>query len=210
MKRILSLTIAALVGLGSVSASEYEFMAKKRRKKKKGGDAAFSQGQNSVHLGAGFVPFLLKPDVATDLEYYGTIESSAKMVFGFRYEAGILEFLSVGPVLGFSSAKVTVIDHSNPDNVNGFDFKYTIIGARAAYHIVGSEKLDLYGGAMFGANLTKVKAFGERNYFDTPGSFSTTWQVFAGANFYIIPNLGLFAELGYKYCLVNTGITFKF
>ena len=93
----------------------------------------------------------------------------------------------------------------------GFDLGFTIIGVRASYHLkTGSEKLDPYGGVMFGGILGSAKAFGERNYFDTPKAGGLAWQLYAGANFYIIDHVGLFAEIGYKYALINTGVSLKF
>jgi len=210
MKKGLLLVVTSLLYYNSTFALDLSAPMKKKKAKK-----AFNAGQNTLHAGVGFVPFLLKQESEDALKVYGETEKKKGLVIGARYEIAVTDFLSVGAIVGISNAKLTVVDVTNPDNINGYDMKFTVIGLRAAYHLrlnskTLGEKLDPYAGGMFGVCLTGAKAFGERNYFDEPESFGLTYAIYAGATFYIIEKVGLFAEIGYKYALVNTGVTFKF
>jgi len=178
--------------------------AASRKKKKKG----FYEGQKTVHVGIGF-PSMVNTS-KNDLSIYGEAKTKAMPPVSLRFESAVSNNISFGGFLGYSKETVTVTDRTNPKNINGFDYSFTVVGARAGFHIpLKSKKLDPYGAVMLGYTMAKGKPFGENNYFDEPKSM-LAYGIHAGINYYVQPKVALFAEVGYGFALVNTGLTVRF
>ncbi len=175
------------------------------KKKKKGG---FYQGQNTAHVGIGF-PSMINAS-KNDLNVYGEAKRSGMPPISLRFESALTKSISFGGFLGYSKEKITVTDRTNPKNINGFDYSFTVVGGRLGFHIpLKSKKLDPYAAALLGYTLTKGKPFGENNYFDEPKSM-LAYGIHAGVNYYLQPKIALFAEVGYGFALVNAGLTVRF
>ena len=210
LKVFILLLLAVLFAIPDLSAEEAK---KRRRKKKRRGKKvlAFEQGQTAIQPAAGFI-------VRTDYSEsgygeYGTSEIKTGFPFSLRAEYNVLDFLSAGAFVGFYKETVTITDVTNPTNVFGFDHKAVTFGIRSAYHLSAGSKLDPYGG--FGLGMTKVKstAFGEYNFIKPVDAGGFFYQFYAGANFYFIKNVGVFAEIGYSrpwYPMISTGVSLKF
>lgn len=177
----------------------------KRKKKKK---MAFTQGQSSLQAGIGF-PSLIKPEIDSFM-YFGEVERSKFPPVQLRYEHAVTNNIGIGMMLGYSKSKVTITDNTDPENINGFNYTYLILGARGAFHLnANSPKFDPYLVGFGGLNLTTTSSFGPDNPLETQKKIFI-WSIHAGANYYFVGPLGAFLEVGYGVSIVNAGLTFKF
>lgn len=209
-KAILLLILCAFFVAGDLSAEE---MKKKRKKKKKRGKVvAYKAGQIGLGVGGGF---LVKENYSkSDYSLYGTTESKGGFPFGFRFEYGATDFLAIGLYVGKYKDEITITDVTAPDNIYGYEHKYTQICVRPAFHVpLGMKKLDPYVGIPFGLNKVKAEPTGTGyNYVQEPLKSGFCWAIHAGANFYFTDNIGAFVEGGYGQGLpmVNFGLAVKF
>lgn len=211
IKAIFLLVLCALFAAGDMHAEE---LKKRRRKKKKkrGKVVAFKAGQIGLQAGGGFI--VRENYSKTDYSIYGTTESKHGFPFGFRAEYGATDFLGIGILYGMYKDEITITDVTDPDNVYGYQHKYTNLCLRPAFHIpLGMEKLDPYVAVPFGLNKVKATPTGTGfNYVQEPMKSGFCWALHAGANFYFTNNIGAFVEAGYGSGLpmVNFGIAVKF
>lgn len=199
MKKILIIIVAFSVLAMDASAASY-----KRKKKKKG----FYSGQKTAHVGIGF-PSLINT-TKNDLSLYGDVKKNAMPPISLRFESAVSDNISFGGFLGYSKEKITVTDVTNPGNINGFDYSFTVVGGRLGIHFpLKSKKLDPYAAALLGYTMTKGTPFGENNYFDEPKGMLAYGAHF-GANYYMNPGFALFGEVGYGFAVANLGLTLRF
>lgn len=119
-------------------------------------------------------------------------------------EIGVTDEISVGGSVAYSGAKYTY------RYFDEYTYKYNawFIALRGAYHFdVDNEKLDPYLGASLGYVVVSVK--GEGNYAYSAGS-GAGYGAFGGVRYYLKPNFGLNAELGYtSFSFLSVGISLK-
>lgn len=208
IKSLLLIVLCLSIFASDVSA---ESAKKKRRRKKKKKELAFMPGQVGGQVAAGF---LMKPDYSkTDYSIYGTNTIDPGFPFSIRAEYGVASVFSIGLGFGLYKDKLTIGDVTVPDNIYGFDHKYTMIFVRPAFHApLGLEKLDVYAGLPLGFTSIKATPFGTNNFVFEPLKGGFAWGVMAGANFYFTKNIGVFAEGGYgkNLPLINAGLAVKF
>ncbi len=129
-------------------------------------------------------------------------------VVSFSYDQGILHDLFFGN-LGVGGA--VALKHYNWNcNYGNTHWRWNriYIGARATYHFhfLNEEHLDLYAGASAGAFIWTGDT-------DSPyGSYGPALApgLFGGGNYWLKPNIGVYAEVGYGLGIVNTGIAINF
>jgi hypothetical protein len=117
--------------------------------------------------------------------------------------------VGIGAYLGIAAAKY---ESSNLIYAYGYKYTYTIIGLRAAYHLVDlARKLDVYGGAMIGYDILNVEETGVQpnSVYFNPDSGGAIFCPFLGARYYLINNVALMGELGYGVSYLNLGVAFK-
>lgn len=210
LKAMLLLVLCAFFVAGDLNAEE---LKKRRKKKKKRGKVvAFKAGQIGAGVGGGF---LVKENYSkADYSIYGETESKGGFPFGFRFEYGATDFLGIGVYVGMYKDELTITDVTAPDNIYGYEHKYTQICLRPAFHVpLGMEKLDPYVGIPFGLNKVKATPTGTGyNYVQEPLKSGFCWAIHAGANLYFTDNIGAFVEGGYGSGLpmVNFGLAAKF
>jgi len=210
IKAILLLVLCAFFVAGDLNAEQ---MKKRRKKKKKRGKVvAFKAGQIGLGVGGGF---LVKENYSkSDYSIYGETESKGGFPFGFRVEYGATDFLGIGLYVGMYKDEITITDVTAPDNIYGYQHKYTQICLRPAFHVpLGMKKLDPYVGIPFGLNKVKAEPTGSGyNYVQEPLKSGFCWAIHAGANMYFTDNIGAFVEGGYGSGLpmVNFGVAVKF
>jgi hypothetical protein len=142
--------------------------------------------------------------------YFGEIKHKNFPPLQLRYEYAATGNIGIGAMFGFASSDVSITDNTDPENINGFKYKYILIGARATFHpTVKSPKFDPYVAGFAGLNITTVTPYGPNNPLETQKKVFA-WSVHAGANYYFIDKLGAFLEAGYGVSYVNAGVTFKF
>jgi len=189
MKNFLSIIVLCFFGAALVQAQEQ----------------TFGQNDNVVNLGVGIGGTLYN-----GLGYTG---SGIKRMptFFIAYERCVVgklfndkSSLGVGGLGGYTSAKY---DYS------GWGWKSTdiMIGARAALHYAFVDKLDTYGGCMFGYNINSWKWTGVTGGSERrTGNNGLTYSIFVGGRYYLGNAFAVFAELGYGYSVLNAGLSFKF
>ena len=164
--------------------------------------SVFSKGDNIVNAGLGLGnPHSPKiGDVFLTNEYKWKI---AVPPISASYETCIIDNLfndksaiGVGGYLGFASYKRKITDS-----------RYTsaIFGVRGAFHYQLVDNLDTYAGVMAGYRIGK---YTNSTYKNDPGFASDT---FLGARYYLMDNLGVFAEVGWGGIgYLQLGVTLKF
>ncbi|MDT7827563.1 hypothetical protein RQM65_02650 [Pricia sp. S334] len=158
----------------------------------------FDQGTNVINAGIGF---------GGNFNYGGIGTSSQGLGLSASYERGIWEtgdfgIVSLGAYLGYKSyTSKTVFGGSR------YDFNYTIIGARGAFHYIGLdvENLDVYGGAMLSLNIASYDG-----NFDNDLSTRPSGTIFVGGRYYFTDSIGVFAEAGYGVSFLTIGAAFRF
>ncbi len=212
LKSLLLLLLCAFFVAGDLGAEE---LKKRRKKKKKRGKVvAFKAGQIGVGVGGGFA---VKQNYSkTDYSIYGTNETKGGFPFSIRAEYGATDFLGIGLWIGMYKDKVTITDITAPNNIYGYDHKFTQICLRPAFHVpLGMAKLDPYVAIPFGLNKVKATPFnneGGFNYVQEPLKSGFAWAIHGGANLYFTDNIGAFVEGGYGQGLpmVSFGLAVKF
>ena len=161
--------------------------------------SAFEKGSNVVNLGVGFGGNLYSGSL-----YRGSGYSRLPYV-SLSFERCIIDNLfddksaiGVGGLVGFTSAKMK--DYWTSTDI--------AIGARGAFHYQFVDKLDTYAGVMIGYNINTWKWKGSGS--GSTGSSGLTWSTFVGARYYLTDAIGVFAEVGWGYTVLNAGLAFKF
>jgi hypothetical protein len=123
---------------------------------------------------------------------------------GGSFEFGIHDAISVGVIGGYSG-------RSNYLNSGG-RWSVLTIGARGSYHFnellkLNDDKIDLYAGLGLGyRNISwSYSGLGGSSW----GS-GITFIGHIGGKYYFKPNLGVFAELGSGFGVLQAGVAFKF
>jgi hypothetical protein len=120
-------------------------------------------------------------------------------------EVGVTDEISVGGSVAYSGAKYTY-DYFG----TRYEYKYNawFIALRGAYHFtLENEKLDPYVGASLGYVVVSVS--GDDDYEYSVGS-GAGYGAFGGIRYYLKPNLGLNAELGYSsFSFLSIGVSLR-
>lgn len=158
----------------------------------------FSQGTNVINAGIG---------IGGNFYYGGLGTSSQGLGVNVSYERGIWEtgdfgIVSLGGYFGYKSYKSNV-----GFGGNRYNFNYTIIGVRGAFHYTGLdvENLDVYGGAMLSYNIASI----DDDFADGLDSRPSA-SIFVGGRWYFTERFGVFAEAGYGVSFLSLGAAFRF
>ncbi|MCA6364801.1 MAG: hypothetical protein IM638_17335 [Bacteroidetes bacterium] len=190
MKTVVTIFMLALGTLLHAQASPYEV------------------GTNVVSLGVG---------VGSSWGFNSARQTPA---FNLQYERGIAQLgpgvLSLGGYLGYKGFSYR---YNYP---NGFyyeqNWRYTIFGVRAAWHLqeldgLNLEKWDLYGGIMIGFNNVGYTYKDNDPAFDYSSNnygSSVGWSSFLGARYFLSEKFALQGELGYGISYLSVGLAYKF
>lgn len=211
IKSFLLLLLCALIFVPDLNAEEMKKKKRRKKKKKKKKELAFMQGQIGGQVAAGF---LMRPNYnKADYSIYGTNTIDAGFPFGVRAEFGVAPVFGIGAGFGMYKDKVTIGDVTVPENVYGYEHKYTMLFLRPAFHApLNSSKLDIYAALPVGFTAIKATPFGNNNFVQQPLKGGFAWAFMAGTNFYFTKNIGVFAEGGYGQNLpiINAGLSVKF
>jgi hypothetical protein len=128
-------------------------------------------------------------------------------------------YLGVGAYAGFQSAHIRYNNIYYYGNKYYYEhhWNYFMIAARAAYHFdfLNSEKAEVYVGAIVGVRI-QTYSYETNNpdptvtYRLNDGAVYPTMSLLAGARWYFVPRVALFAELGWGISNVTGGLSFKF
>ncbi len=101
---------------------------------------------------------------------------------------------------------------------NQYNWNYFMIAARAAYHLdfLMNNKAEVYAGVLLGVRIntysysTSYPSTSKYNYYYNAGSVYPAYQVYAGARYYFIKPLAVYAEVGYGIYYGTIGLNLKF
>ncbi len=107
---------------------------------------------------------------------------------------------------------------SNTLYYNQYNWNYFMIAARGAYHLdfLMNNKAEVYAGVLLGVRIntyiysTNYPNNSKYDYYYNQGTVYPAYQVFAGARYYFIKPLAVYAELGYGIYFGTIGLNLKF
>lgn len=148
--------------------------------------------------------------------------------FSFSYEQALRKklgpgFLGLGAYLGYQGASSTYNYHWDKNGYNNYyyyknNWNNFMVAARGAYHFdfLNSKRAEVYFGALAGLRIQSYRYETNNpdpyavNYSVSSGRVFPTFSVFAGARWYFVKNVALFAEAGYGISYLTGGLTIKF
>ncbi|MEO6304531.1 MAG: hypothetical protein ABIP51_15330 [Bacteroidia bacterium] len=129
-------------------------------------------------------------------------------------------FLGLGGYFGYRNSSFQYNNYYY--NGNNYYYKhswnYYHLAIRGAYHLdfLTAKNAEVYFGTSIGMRFSSYKFESNspdpnRNIYEASNSsLYPTVSVFAGARWYFVPKVGLYAEAGYGLAYVNGGFSFKF
>jgi len=125
-------------------------------------------------------------------------------------------FLGVGAYFGYQHADYRYNDPYS-DYYYEHDWNNVSVMARATYHwdVLNSARAEVYGGVLIGVRMQFYDYHSSYpGYLDTYREHENVvypaYGVFAGARWYFVKNVALFAEAGAGYANITGGFSFKF
>lgn len=218
MKKVI-LFVTALILLSLITnASEND----NGKKIIKSGDQehCFDEKTHIINLGIGFGGF----------NYYRSLRGSGYVyrsspAFSATYEQAWPKklgpgFLGVGAYFGFKHSQSRYEDYYYLGDKYYYEhnWNYYMAAARGVYHwdVLNSKKAEVYAGVLIGFRITtySYKTNSADPYINSykrnDKGFFPVYSLFAGARWYFVPKIALFAEAGYGISYINGGLSFKF
>jgi hypothetical protein len=95
---------------------------------------------------------------------------------------------------------------------NGSKWRYTdvLVGVRGAFHYPVLPEFDAYAGLGVGLLYTRASSEGSTASPDAGNKAKFSPGIFVGGRYFLLENLGVFAELGYDQTYLKVGLTGKF
>jgi hypothetical protein len=177
------------------------------------------EGTHIINLGIGFGGVRY---------YYGSLGSGysykSSPAFSATYEQAWPKklgpgFLGIGAYLGYKNSS-SRYDYSywNDDYYYEHRWNYYMVAARGVYHwdVLNAKNAEVYGGVLIGLRVTTyayetndTDPFVSR-YERKDSGVRPVYSLFAGARWYFVPKVALFAEAGYGISYITGGFSFKF
>mgnify|MGYP000501124423 CR=1 FL=1 len=216
-----------LISVLSIPSFADELPLKKEKnsflKKDNNGEKCFDENTHIINLGVGF-----------GSRSYHSIYRGAGYAYGrtpafsLTYEQAYPKklgpgYLGIGAYLGFQH-EYSKYDYSYYDNsfyLNTYyshhKWNYYMVAARGVYHwdVLNAHNAEVYAGVIVGLRF-QVHSYetndpGKKDPYTYSRSFAyPAYSAFAGARWYFIKNVGLFAEVGYGISYLTGGFSFKF
>ena len=201
----------------------------KKTEESSSGNGCFDENTHLINLGVGFgggshykgvrggaYTYRISPAISVNYE------QAWKPKLGPGY-------LGIGAYIGYQRATYkynygysNYYYNGNFYNGTGYYYQhswnYYMIAARSAYHWdkLNSEKAEVYGGVLIGMRIqtysytTNDVSPYRGNYALNENRVSPAYSVFAGARWFFVPNVALFAEAGFGISYITGGVSFKF
>lgn len=177
----------------------------------------FELGTKLINVGVGFGGY----------QYYGSwggYRYSSTPALSVSYEQAWPKklgpgFLGVGAYVGFKHAQSRYEDYYifGERYYYEHNWNHFVAAARGVYHwdVLNAKNAEVYGGVLLGFRVTtySYKTNSPSNsysYKRSDGGLAPVASVFAGARWYFVPKVALFAEVGYGISYLTGGCTFKF
>lgn len=178
----------------------------------------FDEGTRIINVGIGF----------GGINYYGKWASGyvyrSTPAFSITYEQAWPKklgpgYLGVGAYLGFKHAQSRYEDYYfGSSYYYQHSWNHFMIAARGVYHwdVLNAKNAEVYGGVLIGARITTYSYdsnSGSAGYYTSykrnDGGVWPVYTLFAGARWYFVPKVAVFAEAGYGISYLTGGVSFK-
>ena len=168
------------------------------------------KGDFTAKLGMGVLPTFL-------LDKGEAIVPPVNMTLGYR----VSKTVSLNAYLGYSSTRSNIVSNSGEImSLNQNDL--LMLGLRTEAHSGRFDDFEIYGGFMLGY----AKSFIQRTVVNTnpayddepihtrpykypPATGKMLFSGFVGGSYYVMKNIGVYAEVGYGVSIFNVGVNFK-
>lgn len=224
MKKIFFVLLICVVSLSSFADHWPPKKEKSSFLKKESGEKCFNENTHIINLGVGFGGRSYYSRYSgVNVTRYGTTPA-----ISLTYEQALPKklgpgYLGIGAYFGFQRSYYEY-DNGYYDpflNYNTYYYRhnwnYYMIAARAAYHwdVLNAKNAEVYAGAIVGVrfqthNYKTNDPGGKDPYPLSQSSVYPAYSAFAGARWYFVPSVGLFAEVGYGISYATVGFSFKF
>lgn len=214
------LFVVGLIALSLITNANGDQQIFKKTKRADNGKC-FDESTHLINLGVGF-----GNTYYVSMGFNNGYASTSMPAISISYEQPWSKrlgpgFLGVGGILGYQSSSYRNNNYYYNNKTYYYEHSYrnSIIAARAVYHWDGLnfEKGEVYGGAIAGVRIRTYTYSTDNpdpdanNYKKDDGRKVVSANgVFAGARWYPIQSIALFAEAGYGISFITTGVTFKF
>jgi hypothetical protein len=191
------------------------------QKNNSGGEKCFDENTHVINLGVGFGgggyyrgvgggKYVYRNSPAFSLSY----EQALKKKLGPGY-------LGVGAYFGYQTSYYRYNDVFFKGNYYYYQHRWNhmVIAARGAYHwdVLNAKNAEVYAGLIVGVRV-QTYSYETNNpdpieadlYRLNDGLIYPSYSLFAGARWYFVPKVALFAELGYGISYLTGGVSFKF
>lgn len=203
-----------LLALMSILLSGYTFA--------QSGGKCYDESTHIINLGIGFGNSYYK------FNHYSGYESGRTPVFVLSYEQPLKNkvgpgYIGLGPYFSFQNAHERYdydyyYNNGNHRYYYQHNWNYFVVAAKGAYHwdVLNSEKAEVYGGTIIGVRINSYNYTSNnpdpnyRDYALNEGSVYPAFSVYAGARWYFVPSVALYAEVGSGISFLSGGFTFKF
>lgn len=155
---------------------------------------------------------LLKGGIGMSSPYYWKSAEGVIPPLNINVDYALKDKIGVGGILGYTASKYTLSDGAGKYVSRQ---AYRLIGGRATYHFWNKEHYDLYIGGMMGYIQTGWKVtykdkFYARNDIPKPKFGGFVVAGFAGLNYSINNDWGVYGEIGYSLSYFTGGAYWRF
>jgi len=166
-------------------------------------EVEFKKGDIEFALGVGLIPTFRSKAAKTKV-----------LPLNFNMNYRVSQNFSLGTYLGYSSTNwqpEPVADEVPEDYLNT---EYFVTGLRAEGHF-NRERVDFYGGGMFGYTISKIDTNVDIENESVDGIMveeggKFTYSGYVGLKYMMTKHFGIYGEIGYGVSLISFGITSKF
>lgn len=173
---------------------------------------AFSEGDNSINVGYGFVTFL--GSISENFDSYGDVQYKGMGPLYFKFEHAVTDHIGLGLNVAYATNE-WVYNYQFDNSTYTETTKrstYSVL-ARFNYHFGESEKFDPYFGMGLGfrqAKWTSEDSGPEGSGVELKSLMPFGMDLTLGARYFFTPNVALYAEVGAAKSVVQAGASFKF
>lgn len=197
--------------------------AKKNRNAASDGAKCFNENTHIINIGVGLPNgHYYSAYRGAGYRYRTTPAFSASYEQAYPKKLGI-GFLGLGAYVGFQNSSSTYNYYYNKNGyASDYYYRYSwtnfMAAARGVYHfdVLNAEKAEVYVGVLAGVRIQTYHYTTNNpdpyadNYRISSGNVYPVLSVFAGARWYFVKNVALFAEAGYGVSYISGGFSFKF
>lgn len=169
------------------------------------GKVSFSGGMGAPRIGLNVLSY-----------YFGDNSGFSQTSSGpyfFKIGYGLSKNIEVGVNANLSSAQATYKTGTNNEYAATINYSSWSVLARMNYHFLATETLDPYVGISVGYRHFNFTYSDNSNVIPTlpklPLGF-VSGEIGVGLRYYVVPNVGLYAEVGISRALLQGGLIVRF